>query len=112
MCVSDRVMDGDVTARYNPAAHASEEDVVIEAPADLHEVQGLEQIGEATTEAATETVSNAIGLSNLPESVQSLVRRKEEWKALQDLFEHARLHTALMKHQYHLHKLKKLAKKS
>ena len=92
MCVSDRVMDGDVNARYNPAfdlldARGAAEVVL---PSDLAEVQGTVE------ENASNTAS--IGLSNLGPDVQQLILRKKEWLELQDLFQHARLHTALMTH--------------
>jgi len=101
MCVSDRVMDGDTNATYNPTTQILE--VVaptdVDMPSNLADVQG---IGDKVT---IDTLS--IGLSAAPTEVQQLINRKREWKSLQDLVEHSRLHTALMTHHYAAHILEK-----
>ena len=83
MCVSDRVMDGDVYARYNPANNATEEedgDVLIEF------------------ENGEETVARTqIGLGNVdnPNVVENILARQNHWREVNDRAEHARLHSAL-----------------
>ena len=118
MCVSDRIMDGDCRARYNPAASIDEEeDLAVESPGDLEEVQ--EQDGAVAAADAP-----GIGIARAPASVVNLVlgnkqqwraeeeqeeekkqeedllakvaKRKQEWQDLDNTFEHARLMRALM----------------
>ncbi len=72
MCVSDRVMDGDVHARYNPANKVTEEedgDVVIEY-----------KNGEETV------VRAQIGLGNVNNSivVKNVLERQNHWREIND----------------------------
>ena len=87
MCVSDRVMDGDVRARYNPAFQVMEELEVIVQPPDLQDVQ---RNGRDPDKNPT-----AIGVQNIPDYKLMAMLRKERWTTLSDVDEHARLHTAL-----------------
>ena len=84
MCVSDRVMDHNVYARYNPANNVmeDEEDVVIE----------YENNGDETV-ARTQ-----IGLANIdnPNVVDNILARQNHWREVNDRAEHARLHSALL----------------
>ena len=80
MCVSDRIMDGDVHARYNPCNKYEEEEVQVLQPPDLTEQQ--EQHG------ATSSTDSVIGIANAPDYVQRLLVQKKEWNQLQDQEEH------------------------
>ena len=105
MCVSDRVMDGDVHATYDPMNHQLDEEEVIEFPSDLVEEQdkGLsarqlakKKAKEAKEAKDAEDKAKNIGLDQFAIDVKNAWVRKREWKQLTDILEHARLHTALM----------------
>ena len=82
MCVSDRIMEGNVYARYNPANNVMEEeqDVVIEY--------------ENGAETAMRT---RIGLGNAdnPNVIDNILARQNHWREVNDRTEHACLHSAL-----------------
>ena len=85
MCVSDRVMDGDVRAIYNPA-----NDLL---PETEEEVEYSEEFRSKTTRQ-----QSPIGIANADPSVVKILQRKERWNDLVDLEEYTRLHRALMEH--------------
>ena len=89
MCVSDRVMGGDVTACYNPSEQILECEPVdgIAQPTNLIEVQ------ECTMDRGAGPLP---GARNSPAAVVELVTRHGRWTDLKDPFEHAKLHYALM----------------
>ena len=87
MCVSDRVMDGDVYARYNPAHDLSEDaGEEVEDPVELKELKLRQKIEERAR----------VAIRNADPSVQKLIIRKGRWESLQNRDEHCRLHSALM----------------
>ena len=88
MCVSDRVMGGDVYARYNPANSLTiDEDEMIE-----------NENGEEIDAAAREERRQRIGLANAGNAnvVQNVLERQNHWQEVNDRQEHARLHRALL----------------
>ena len=87
MCVSDRIMEGDVHARYDPA-HDLEEDPgeVVEDPQELKDMKRKMKVEERAR----------ISIRNADPSVQNILVRKARWQSLQNLEEHSRLHAALM----------------
>ena len=87
MCVSDRVMDGDVHATYNPANHVTKDvDAAVEDPPEL---QALNR------ERGTIQVPN-IGIRNSDPCIVGVLTRKERFAELRDENEYIRLHSALM----------------
>ena len=87
MCVSDRVMNGDVRAVYNPANNLALGQLLdVEQPEDLLQVQGRTAAEERST----------IGIDNIPEHARELFTRRENWNDLRSLEEYIRLHAALM----------------
>jgi hypothetical protein len=85
MCVSDRVMDADVYARYDPSAAIELKEIVVEHPDDLLNVQG-------GYEAPPE-----IGYAEQPHEVRNAMSTRNEWMRLLDIGEHERLHKAIVK---------------
>ncbi len=94
MCVSDRVMEGDVRATYNPA-HSLDEDLppVVEVPEDRARLQAHGDRDGDTHEYANPSAASVV---NLPPHVQALMTRKDRWKQLDAPQENARLTLALM----------------
>ena len=91
MCVSDRIMDGDPRALYNPAhslAKNKDGDINVDQPEDLEEVQARGRRG-SRRRAVT-------GVDNADEEVRMHVTRRERWLELHDKEECGRLHRALM----------------
>ena len=87
MCVSDRIMNGDVHARYDPANDLSEDEgEVVEDPPELMELKRKMKVQERAK----------ISIRNADPSVQNILIRKKRWESLQNLEEHSRLHEALM----------------
>ena len=90
MCVSDRVMDGDVHARYKPdfsielLCHTKG----ITYPPELRKIQSKTADGE------TKKASN--GIRNGNREVVNNLTRLDRWTNLDDRNEHVRLTTALM----------------
>ena len=87
MCVSDRVME-DVRARYNPSNGTADFDVNMEAPPDLHVVQGRQLPARLVA---------AIGGDAVTFDEMERIVRREEWRVLDDKHEHIRLRAALMR---------------
>ena len=91
MCVSDRIMDGDPRALYNPAhsrTQSQDGDLNVDQPDDLEEVQARGRRG-APRAAVT-------GVDNADEEVMTYVTRRQRWLELRDKEECGRLHRALM----------------
>jgi hypothetical protein len=93
MCVSDQVMDGNVYAIYDPAHNVDEQatlefDMIAVAESNRNFAQG---------ENIQEHAAPAIGLGNAGNEfvVQHMLARQDNWKELNDRYEHARLHAAL-----------------
>ena len=87
MCVSDRVMDGDVHATYNPANHVTKEgDCVVEDPQELEDINRQ----RGTVEVP------CIGIRNSDPSIVEMFTRKERFAELRNEEEYIRLHSVLM----------------
>jgi hypothetical protein len=86
MCVSDRVMDGDVNARYNPSC-ALDEDVDLTVEQD--------ETTMALQESIPEGLETRIGIQNMRAWASRLSTEKDIWNDLKDVTEHARLHIAI-----------------
>ena len=84
MCVSDRIMEGDVRARYDPANKVS--------PEQEEDTQHSEEFKSQKKRAKA-----VIGIRNADPCVQKLLRRKERWTDMTDLEEYGRLHAAIMR---------------
>jgi hypothetical protein len=111
MAVSDRVMDGDVRARYCPFECAEGGVRDKEVPTELPDENDEEFIPIAATvgAAATTDVSHTVArrgktkersvttLSAFEAKLAATVAHRDEWKALKDDKEWARLQTALMR---------------
>ncbi len=83
MCVSDRVMEGDVYARYDPALSVEvEQEETIEYSEDRRR--------EANTSVRTVAATK-------DDSVKALVSRKERWGEMLDFNEQERLYDAIMR---------------
>ena len=80
MCVSDRVMDGDVCAKCNPSNNVLCEDIIVEMPDDLGDAQG-----------SSASTTSTIGIRNMAPHVQRLAKQKEAWNDLNDNDECLRL---------------------
>jgi Plant transposon protein len=87
MCVSDRVMEGDVRARYNPASSLVRyrRNPKIKYPADLLEKQGVTHDSDRSQ----------VGASLLNKDVTEELIRTDRWRNLKDLDEFMRLHVAI-----------------
>ena len=100
MCVSDRVMDGDVRALYNPANSVLDDVAGVEVPPDQEEVQA--DVDKASNEPINEDLEAAIvaatGIKNTSEVNRIVLTRRVEWGKLQSVQEHKRLVEALMDH--------------
>jgi Plant transposon protein len=88
MCVSDRVMDGDVRLRYNAAASITSDISVITYPTDMRKRQGY----------IDPTERSEVGIVNLGGSATELVTRMARWEFLNDRQVTAQLHKALITH--------------
>jgi hypothetical protein len=93
MCVSDRVMDGDVRAVYDPSNNLEEQQrpEAIEVPPDRRDVQRRVDRGQQEDRDLAR-----VGIRQADVDAQRLVLRRQEWNRLQDTNEHVRLHRALM----------------
>ena len=102
MCVADRVMEGDVRARYNPAAMLTEEEIgpqQVTYPAELHHMREEGRSNhQSTNKSVREESTSAVGVRHAGVPVQKLIARKRRWMQLNDKEEHARLSGALQKH--------------
>jgi hypothetical protein len=93
MCVSERVMDGDCRAIYNPCNNIilPEEATQVSNPTDLVDVQ--ERFPTRLTRGNTNVSS--IGARNVPRSSMEALTNVDRWKDLCDKEENSRLHKAL-----------------
>ncbi len=78
----------DVRARYNPSNGTADFDVNMEAPPDLHAVQGRQLPARLVA---------AIGGNAVTFDEMERIVRREEWRVLDDKHEHIRLRAALMR---------------
>jgi hypothetical protein len=89
MCISDRFMEGDRNARYNPAHDVDVPELDEGETAYLNE---FEAVGGVAARAD-------IGLANLDPVVRdNILRRQDHWKNLNDVLEHAPLNHAIALH--------------
>ena len=91
MCVSDRVMDQDVYARYNPAFK-----VQLEGEETVDYPDKLPDECIRFTEDALEGIQSRISINNADSSVRQLLLQKARWKELQALEDYKRLQDAIM----------------
>jgi hypothetical protein len=93
MCVSERVMDGDCRATYNPCNNIilPEEATQVSNPTDLVEVQAAFQT--RLTRGITNVSS--IGARNVPKESMEALTDVDRWKDLCSKEENSRLHKAL-----------------
>ena len=89
MCVSDRVMDGDVRAWYDPSNSFDCPDTEVGQPDDLERVQRAEGVVSATERPS-------IGLGGRSSAEVNGLTRREAWTKLRSVTEHSRLQAALM----------------
>ena len=94
MCVSDRVMEGNCRANYNPANSVAVlkdgSQMNVDQPPNLHDVQARCSGGRRTQRLAR------TGVANSDEEIVPYVTRRRRWMDLQNKEEAARLHKALM----------------
>mmetsp|Transcript_7523 Transcript_7523/g.14264 ORF Transcript_7523/g.14264 Transcript_7523/m.14264 type:complete len:99 (+) Transcript_7523:81-377(+) len=91
ICVSDRVMEGNVHARYCPAN-------ILDIPELEEEEIGYPDDFNGTVQGGRRAVGD-IGLRNGdPDVMHNVLTRQEHWRALNDILEHARLNEAIMAH--------------
>ena len=111
MCVSDRVMDGDVRAQYNPAHTVDleeENEDMVSYSAELHHLREEGRSNHKSTNKSVRAESVAvIGAANVDLPAQQLVTRKNRWMTLIDKEEHGRLSNALQNHLVVEHRAKK-----
>ena len=87
MCVSDRIMEGEVRRRHDPAFNIMEvEDHVVPMPPDLEEMQQRLCCG---------TTASSIGVRNMPDCMRKTCTRRKEWQDLTNIDQHHGLHTSL-----------------
>ena len=97
MSVSDRVMDGNVHAVYDPGELVFNgghlEDEVLEMTENNNEYAAAANNGNHGEQQA------AIGLANAGNEfiIQNMIARQVNWQNLSDRDEHSRLHSALMR---------------
>ena len=84
MCVSDRVMDGNVYARYVPTNS-------FDSPA-----AASSNIGRPGYDEDDDDSFLPIGIANAPIDVQRLLSRSERWQELQSLENYSRLNNAII----------------
>jgi Plant transposon protein len=87
MCVSDRVMDGDVRAWYNPAN--SLEEFEKNAEIDAPEMVAIQR-------PIRESETTMIGCSELPPGVIKEFARTDRWRSLNNAADFKRIHLALL----------------
>ena len=83
MCVSDRVMEGDVRARYNPMNSEPRRVPKVTHPSDYRPLPADEE-------------PTVIGIAGALPSVQVYVTRQERWVELKGLEHHQELGAAIM----------------
>ena len=83
MCVSDRVMEGDVNALYVPTNNFdSPPETNIDFSANIY--------------VDNNDDPQRVGIANAPDAVRQVLSRHDRWLALQSLQEHVRLNNALI----------------
>jgi hypothetical protein len=86
MCVSDRVMDGDVSAKYDPFASLETEVVNANNRMNRPDICGDDTV-----------VENNVGLANTTDLVRTnVLGYQEHWKQLDNRKEHVRLMSAIL----------------
>ena len=107
MCVSDRMMDGNVHAMYDPAHNVAEQatlelDMIAVEETNRNFARGENEHegstnGRMHTTTFQEYAAPTIGLGNTGNEfvVQHMLARQDNWKELNDTYEHACLHAAL-----------------
>ena len=85
MSVSDRVMDGDVRAWYNPMNSVADGDTSVRNPADSNRYA-----------APSNAETAVVGVANANPSVVQVLTKMERWVDLKDKEEYARLRLALL----------------
>jgi hypothetical protein len=88
MLGSDRIM-GDPTKMYDPAARFDMEEVTVEQPPDLLDVQQRFNTNYQPIHATTNNQKTG--------SVKRLITRRDRWLSLSNTGEHTRLYSALLK---------------
>jgi len=89
--VSDRVMDGNVHARYSPSN-------ILDIPELDEEEIGYPDDFNGVVQGGRRAFGQ-IGLRNgNPNVINNMLTRQEHWRALNDVLEHARLNDAIMVH--------------
>ena len=93
MCVSDRVMDGNVYAVYDPANNVDEEEKQY-----LHFIAEQENNGGEDDKGGPQRGRARIGLANSDNEFvqQHMLARQNHWRGLNNKHEHAQLHSALL----------------
>ena len=92
MCVSDRVMDGNVYARYVPT---NSFDSPAAASSNIGRPGHVAGRG-ATANGEDDDSFLPIGIANAPIDVQRLLSRSERWQELQSLENYSRLNNAII----------------
>ena len=97
MGVSDRVMQ-DVNARYKPDATVfKQNDQMIDSSDKVVDLKYNKECIELQLEAPVDpTEESILGITFGDAYTQRLMRERKDWKELQDINEHARLHRALI----------------
>jgi hypothetical protein len=99
MSVSDRVMDGDLNATYNPA-HRIDEIMDVEEPDNVGSLEFPSDMNVGD-DGMPELMAE-IGLRNgHPIVIQNMLDRQDHWDSLDDDEEHGRLHRALLRSQHY-----------
>jgi len=97
MCVSDRVMDGDVHARYKPDNTVIGENEKFDKPtSDMVYEQSLNRKRKKKKIQVQEKELSTIGIHEGNEYTINMVTRKDRWAELQDTDEFVRLNKAIM----------------
>jgi hypothetical protein len=100
MSVSDRVMDGNVHAVYDPGELVFNDGHLEEDVLEMTENNNEYYAGAAATNNGHQGEQPAaIGLANAGNEfiVQNMIARQANWQNLSDTDEHSRLHAALMR---------------
>jgi len=84
MCVSDRVMEGDVHAFYDPSHSVINANVDIENPPNLAQFQ----------EAISQADRSEIGVATMSRDASRVMTRRDRWSKIRDTNENGRLHGA------------------
>ena len=93
MCISDRVMDGDVYARYVPT---NSFDSPTAASCNSGRPGYVAGGGATGNDEDNDDSFLPIGIANAPIDVQRLLSRSERWQELQSLENYSRLNNAII----------------